>query len=196
MCLSLLLSWSKVTVITPVFNLALDLSAGSLPSGLSLGEQYSIDLSYFYPEKIRWCQGKKKKKSPFSSETNPYPLRIPKTFRCFAWFCIEEAAFDKSWGMVQATGKIWIQKHPSPQQVQADAIVQAYFCDGRIQLRKINKTTKIFSFSLFILFLMLKNQHITYIFRSHESKIIIFGLNTLIDLQYSSFPAPISFLLQ
>lgn len=195
MCLSLLLSWSKVTVITPVFNLALDLSAGSLPSGLSLGEQYSIDLSYFYPEKIRWCQEKKKKVLSVLKQILIH-LESQRPLDVLHDFVLEEAAFDKSWGMVQATGKIWIQKHPSPQQVQADAIVQAYFCDGRIQLRKINKTTKIFSFSLFILFLMLKNQHITYIFRSHESKIIIFGLNTLIDLQYSSFPAPISFLLQ
>lgn len=95
-CLSILLSWSKVTVITPVFNLALDLSAGSLPSGLSLGEQYSIDLSYFYPEKIRWCQEKKKKKVLSVLKQILIHLESQRPLDVLHDFVLEEAAFDKS----------------------------------------------------------------------------------------------------
>lgn len=59
--------------------------------------------------------------------------------------------------MAKAIGIIGIQKHPASQHVQAG---QAYFWDERIQLRQINKITKIFSFSLFIFFLVMKNHHV------------------------------------
>lgn len=75
-------------------------------------------------------------------------------------FVGEEEAIDKVWEMAEAIGMMWIQKQPSTQQVQAEAFVQAYFWDERIQLRKINNTVNIFSFFLFTFFLMLKIYHV------------------------------------
>lgn len=75
----------------------------------------------------------------------------------FVW---EEAAIDKGWEMAEAIETMWIQKQTSTQQVQAEAFVQAYFWDERIQLRKINNTVNIFSFVLFTFFLMLNIYHV------------------------------------
>lgn len=78
----------------------------------------------------------------------------------------------------------------APSQHTCSHFSASLFWDERIQLRQINKPTKIFSL-LFIFSLC--QRAIICIFRSHESKITIFVFNILIDCQYSSFPLPTFF---
>lgn len=77
-----LLCLSTVTVITLIFSFSLDPFAGSPHLGLS--QESNVDLSYVLSWNYQILL--RKKNVPFSSETNSYPFRNQKTFRCFVWF--------------------------------------------------------------------------------------------------------------
>ena len=140
----------------PRLSFVLDLFPGSPTQGCH--QESSVDLLVCFI--LNWSDFVRKKSLSVQKQILiPLEMRRPSD-ALYGSVCRRRGGHWQGLGNGRAIGMMWIQKQTSTQQVQAEAFVQDYFWDERIQLRKINNTVNIFSFFLFIFFLMLKIYHV------------------------------------